>query len=342
MSKLMTRDEFREAVFERDNSRCVVCGEYADAAHHLYERKLWTDGGYYLDNGASLCKDHHIEAERTDLSIETLAELSGIKRVPLPQLLESGYVYDKWGNVLLPDGTRMHGLLSKDWSVQKILLGKTFSDYFKHPRTSHLPWSNPGKDDITVPLNYEDRMKVVITEKMDGENTTIYHNYLHTRSIDSGYHESRNWVKNFASKWQFELGPGMRVCGENLYALHSIAYRNLPSYFLGFSIWQNDICLSWTETEDWFGLLEIEPVRVLFIGYWDEAQRWCDKLTDPAKDLALFSDTSEGYVIRPYGRFGMLDYTKLVGKYVRPNHVTTDTHWRSQKVIRNELAHSAS
>ncbi len=52
----MTRDDFRNAVFARDNHRCVICGEPAKDAHHILERRLFPDGGYYLNNGASLCE----------------------------------------------------------------------------------------------------------------------------------------------------------------------------------------------------------------------------------------------------------------------------------------------
>jgi len=33
--KLLTRDEFREGVFKRDNYKCVVCGAPAKDAHHI-------------------------------------------------------------------------------------------------------------------------------------------------------------------------------------------------------------------------------------------------------------------------------------------------------------------
>lgn len=55
MRILLTRDDFREFVFKRDNHKCVVCGEPAVDAHHILERRLFHDSGYYLDNGASLC-----------------------------------------------------------------------------------------------------------------------------------------------------------------------------------------------------------------------------------------------------------------------------------------------
>lgn len=67
-AKLHTRDEFREKVFSRDNSLCVICGKPAKDAHHIIERRLFTDGGYYLDNGASLCETHHILAEQYSIA----------------------------------------------------------------------------------------------------------------------------------------------------------------------------------------------------------------------------------------------------------------------------------
>ena len=44
---LLTRDQFREGVFKRDNHKCVICRAPAVDAHHIIERRLWTDGGYY-------------------------------------------------------------------------------------------------------------------------------------------------------------------------------------------------------------------------------------------------------------------------------------------------------
>ncbi len=33
--------------------------------------------------------------------------------------------------------------------------------------------------------HFERLENVVVTEKLDGENTTLYHDYLYTRSLDS-------------------------------------------------------------------------------------------------------------------------------------------------------------
>lgn len=176
--ELLTRDKFRESVFERDNYKCVMCGDFAVDAHHIMERRLFNNDtfGYFIDNGASLCSCCHILAEQTLISPQELRDKIDIKNIILPPHLYRDAEYDKWGNEILQNGMRLKGELFYDESVQKILkegdVLNSFSNYIKYPRTYHLPWS-PGttKDDrimkdIDTLLNNE----VVITLKMDGEN----------------------------------------------------------------------------------------------------------------------------------------------------------------------------
>lgn len=66
-------------------------------AHHLLERKLFPNKGYYLDNGASLCGDCHLQAERTDLSVEQLRSLCGVKNLVLPPDFDSSLIYANGG-----------------------------------------------------------------------------------------------------------------------------------------------------------------------------------------------------------------------------------------------------
>lgn len=65
-NKLLTREEFKKQVFARTDGKCCVPGCNCDAvdAHHIMDRKLWNDGGYYIFNGAALCSKHHFDAER--------------------------------------------------------------------------------------------------------------------------------------------------------------------------------------------------------------------------------------------------------------------------------------
>lgn len=97
--------------------------------------------------------------------------------------------------------------------------------FTKYPRTFHFPWS-PGRSDDDKVLQDTScflNRHVVVTEKMDGENSTLYPGgKIHARSIDSSSHPSRDWLKKFWSERCHNLGDDMRVCGENLYAKHSI------------------------------------------------------------------------------------------------------------------------
>lgn len=333
--KLLTRDEFREGVFARDGHRCIVC-KLAGVldAHHIIERRLWPDGGYYLDNGASVCEKHHIEAEQTTLSCDKIRELAGIRRVILPPHLYPDVTYDKWGNEILPNGTRLRGELFNDESVQKILapvLG-LFERRVKYPRTYHVPWSPGGTDDD----RYHDEqwvakmlgLLVVITEKMDGENTTMYSDYIHARSVDYKPHPSRSKVKALHGQIAHELPIDWRFCGENLAAVHSVRYEKLPSVFELFSVWDHfNNALSWDDTVLWAGMLGLKTVPVLYRGPFDTKV-----IREATAHVERDPEHHEGYVIRPDGPFAFRDFRRLVGKYVRKGHVQTHGHWMRQRL----------
>ena len=335
-NKLLTRDNFRQAVFERDGFLCVMCKELAADAHHILERRLWPDGGYYLSNGASLCPDCHIKAEQTLLSVEEIREAAGITKPIIPEYFYDDQIYDKWGNTVLPNGMRTRGELFFDESVQKILAPvlDLFTNRVKYGRTYHLPWSDGvNSDDKTLP-NADQFIgkQVVVTKKLDGENTTMYSDYIHARSIDGRHHASRDWVKNFHSSIAHDIPPDWRVCGENMFATHSIHYENLSTYFYGFSIWnEKNVCLSWEDTLEWFDLLGITPVPLLYRGLWNES---LIRFLWNEKDW----NTEEGYIVRPEHSFEYKDFKKSVAKFVRKGHVQTTKHWMAgQEIIPNKL-----
>lgn len=137
--KLMTRDDFREGVFARDGYKCVFCDEKALDAHHILERRLWPDYGYYLNNGASVCEEHHLACEMTTISVEDVRISCGITKPIIPPHLYSDQSYDKWGNPVLVNGRRLKGELFFDESVQKIMkqggVLDLFDQYVKYNRT---------------------------------------------------------------------------------------------------------------------------------------------------------------------------------------------------------------
>ena len=206
----------------------------------------------------------------------------------------------------------------------------------KYPRTPHLPWS-PGatKDDrvigdVTCCLIGP----VVITEKMDGENTTMYRKSIHARSIDSySGHPSRSWINHIHGNTAYMIDGEERVCGENLYAQHSIHYDNLESYFLAFGIWKHDRCLSWPDTLGRLDYLGLKHVPVLYEGMIDEST-----LRRFHLDKGIEGNPKiEGFVVRPVRSFTMAEFGSVVAKWVRAGHVQTDEHWMSKPVIPNGL-----
>lgn len=332
------RDVFREGVFKRDHYKCVFCDLPAVDAHHILERRLFTDGGYDLNNGASVCSFHHMECEMTNISVEDVREACGITKKYIPDHFYDDMIYDKWGNIVLQNGQRMKGELFHDESVQKVLKQgghlPIFTEYVKYQRTYHCPWSQGITDDDRMHKNMEnfEGKRVIVTIKYDGENTSLYNDYIHARSIDGRSHPSRDWVKQFHASNIAGNITGMRICGENVFAEHSIRYTELDTYFYGFSIWnEHNICLSWDETLEWFEILGIIPVNVLYDGIYDETH--IKTLWDESK-----WDTLEGYVIRladsiPYGRF-KYDFAK----FVRKGHVQTAKHWMyGRAVVKNQL-----
>lgn len=201
----------------------------------------------------------------------------------------------------------------------------------KYPRTHHVPWSlSKTNDDKTLSsVDHFQGKHVVVTEKMDGENTTMYNNNIHARSIDSANHPSRNWVKQFHASIAHNIPDDMRICGENLFAKHSIHYTNIKSYFYAFSVWENLICLSWEDTQFYLNELGILSVPVLYNGMFDE---------ELIRNIDITG--KEGYVIRLADSFLYSDFSKSVAKFVRKNHVQTESHWMFDAITPNVIVSS--
>lgn len=130
----------------------------------------------------------------------------------------------------------------------------------KYPRTYHLP-SSPGlqSDDRRLPsLAPFVGQRIVVTEKMDGEGTTMTRNKTYPRSPDGRYHPSRDWMRAYHGRKAHDIPPGWRISGEYLYARHSLPYTRaggnaLPGYFLGFGAWdESNILIGWDATLELF------------------------------------------------------------------------------------------
>lgn len=199
--------------------------------------------------------------------------------------------------------------------------------YTKYPRTFHLEFSESvhSDDKIIKSLEHLEGKQVVVTLKMDGENTSIYSDgYIHARSIDSKSHWSRDIVKSIASVVRYNLPENYRICCENLTAKHSIyypdGYLEGPLYLL--SVWdEKNQCLSWEDTCLYAEEMDLPQPKVLYEGIFDIKK---------IKQIAESLDTTleEGIVVRDAGSFKYEDFSTHVTKFVRLNHVQdNEEHW---------------
>ncbi len=212
----------------------------------------------------------------------------------------------------------------------------------KYARTHHLPWSDtigPDGDHVLRDLSVFRGREIVVTEKLDGENTTLYRTHLHARSLDSRHHVSRGWVKSFHARIKHLIPTGWRICGESLYALHSIHYRALPTYYVAFGVHDGDKFLSWDDTVAFCPTI-VDPANgqplltppVLYRGLWDEK-----RVKACFSGQSAFGGPQEGYVVRRSEAFAEANFHSCIAKYVRPNHVQSDQHWMLKPVVKNEL-----
>jgi len=207
---------------------------------------------------------------------------------------------------------------------------------YKFPRTFHFPWSPGTTSDDRILPSYDHFLdkKVVVTEKMDGENTTMYPNHIHARSLDSVHHPSRNAAKQLHGQIKYDIPHGWRITGENMYAKHSIFYDQLPSHFLVFGIWNDkNFCLAWDETKEWSKLLGLQTVPELYVGKFDE-----ELIKGLFTGKSKYGPEQEGYVVRTFEGFPYSEFAKHVGKFVRAKHVRTSELWMNQPVVPNQLA----
>ena len=208
----------------------------------------------------------------------------------------------------------------------------------KYPRTWHLPDSpNRGTDGDRVHADYAsfEGKQVVATEKLDGENTTIYADGgCHARSISSGYHPTRTWVTALAARVCLDLPAGWRIAGENTFGRHAIRYDRLPSYFQMFAVYdEHDRCLSWDDTLAWGELLGVDVVPTLHRGPFHR-----DTVLALLDGPSSYGPECEGVVLRWARAFSLAEHGQAVGKLVRADHVKSDEHWMSGEVVRNGLA----
>ncbi len=174
-------------------------------------------------------------------------------------------------------------------------------------------------------------------------STSLYSDgTFHARSLDSKSHPSRDWLHQWWSSRVYtdeykELlvkYPNLRLVGENMYAVHTIEYNNLPDLFILHSAWNGLTCLSWADTEDIARRLNIEYAAVLYRGLYVES------ILHLYDDLECYDeDIIEGYIVRCGASYDYMDSNNNIAKYVSSNFIIDPNkgHWFTETIRRNRL-----
>ena len=235
----------------------------------------------------------------------------------------------------------------------------------KYSRSLHAPISlGTTSDDRFMPAGYlatfAQKDALVLTEKLDGQNNCFNRHGVFARSHAAP--TQHPWDKPLIERWQRikdDLGD-LELFGENLYGIHSIAYRRLESYFYLFAVRQGERWLGWDEVKFYAALFDFptvpelpirQPLRDVYRDGIDENRQLADWLTANlgmswldyvetggtlgGYDPQTGAPCCEGLVIRNRDGFatnnGDLpvqpnEFDNLF-KLVRAKHVKTDVHW---------------
>lgn len=180
---------------------------------------------------------------------------------------------------------------------------------FKYPSTPHLPFSETVTSDLTLTkngLDFSSGVELIVTEKMDGGNISMYRDGFHARSLDSDIGTWDHLAKAECSARRFLIPERYRISGEYLAARRSVAYHDLKAPILVFGAWYGEQLLDWDETQALADSIGLPTVSVLYRGTdWNGALNAWSK-------FGRTSETSEGFVVRYSGAFSLQEFPERI------------------------------
>lgn len=235
----------------------------------------------------------------------------------------------------------------------------------KYCRSLHAQISlGTTSDDRFMPNGYVETFskmdKLILTEKLDGQNNCFNKYGVFARSHTAP--SEHPWDKPLRDRWELIKSDlkELEIFGENMYGIHSIAYKKLDSYFYVFAIREGDKWLSWEEVKFYANLLDFPTVPEYnlqsslkehlnsnlsenkILENWLTANlgvTWLESVETEGKlggyDPLTGKACSEGFVIRNNNSYATNEGEINVSsnefnnlfKLVRKAHVKTDVHW---------------
>ena len=204
----------------------------------------------------------------------------------------------------------------------------------KYPRICHFPFSlGATNDDRIVPSGWFEYIKdkpLVFLEKLDGSNLCMNSRGVFGRShsvVTNNEWDSHMWATYYTIK--NDIGD-LEIFGENMYAVHSIEYKNLSNYFHVFGVRENGKWFSWEDVKYIGKYFNLNVVPELPNLKFDTEKELEANILSLIKSSA-YGDICEGIVMRVSDAFDDNSEQDNFGfnmmKFVRANHVQTDEHW---------------
>lgn len=204
------------------------------------------------------------------------------------------------------------------------------SSVLKYPRTSYSPWSpSMSAKQVHPGMEFFLNKDVVITEKIDGSNTCLFHGEVYSRATNTP--TCNKWFAMVKAHHAYKtLDLDLMIHGEDIFGVHSIEYGPVKENctFYEFGISDKNYFLSWQDTEEYCKLLDMPTAFVIFRGRFSSVEDIREFLASEHNKPSFLGDTREGVVMRLASQFERSDFSRSVVKSVRPNHVQTDSHWR--------------
>lgn len=223
------------------------------------------------------------------------------------------------------------------------------TDFLRFPHTPHVAWLSPGRpreDKVLAPDEVDELLAhdVVVEEKVDGANlgfsvdergALLAQNrgaYLDLESPQGQWKPLRRWLSTRRHALVDALTPDLMLFGEWAYAVHSVRYTRLPSFFLAFDVYDRARGEFWSadRRDALVAELAIQSVPELGRGRYD-----VDGLKALLGESKLTEGPAEGLYVRREADGRLLSRAKLVrAEFVQ----AIEEHWSKRKLEENQLA----
>jgi hypothetical protein len=240
-----------------------------------------------------------------------------------------------------------------------MIMGSSYGEFMKYPRTPHLFGSKGTDDDKHLgeaeSYRFLNDQSLIVEEKLDGTNVGIHftsngvmvlqcRGHLITEGMHPQYDLFKQWAAMKRPVLEERLMDRFILFGEWLFAKHSIHYRRLPHYFYEFDLFDKEIedFLSLERRIDLLEGINVHTVPVIHRGSLNRDR--LVSLIGPSRFDSGFENpltkqtdhSMEGLYLRTEANGVVTGRAKFV-RFEFVEKVKQSEHWQHQAMTANRL-----